>query len=252
MGGAIAKALKQNFNELSSLVVSDRDPAKHAAFSELEVDVTDSNADAVTDSDVVILAVKPQQIGDLEIAGKLKGDAIVISIMAGVPIEKIREILDGHSYIARVMPNLPALISEGMSGFYAPDLTGEQKSVVVGILKSFGDEIELKSEDEIDKITAISGSGPAYVFYFLEAMTDAGVELGFGEETAKKLALKTLLGSGKYAKVASESFSELREKVTSKGGATEKALQVLNNYGFKKSLVEAINSAYKKAKELGS
>lgn len=250
MGTAIAKALKQNFEPLSRLAVSERDPAKHEKFAALEIDVTDSNAEACRDADVVILAVKPQDFGAVEIGGKLKGDALVVSIMAGVEIEKIREILDGHSYIARVMPNLPALVSEGISGFYAPDLEPEQKKIVCEILKTFGDAVEVENEDDMDKITALSGSGPAYVFYFIETLRDAGVGLGLEKDAAEKLALKTVLGSAKFAEIDIASLEELRGRVTSKGGTTEKALQVLEKHGLKEIMREAVEAAYKRAKEL--
>ena len=246
MGTAIAKALNEKFK----VIVSERDPLKHAKFSELEIDVTDSNIRACEDADVVILAVKPQDFADLDVGGHLKGDAVVVSIMAGVGIEKIREVLGGHKFIARVMPNLPALISEGISGFYAPDLDPAQKSLVCDILRTFGEEVEVENEDDINKITAISGSGPAYVFYFIKALSDAGVSLGLKPAVAHKLALKTALGASKYASF--DTLEGLIKRVASKGGTTEKALQVFDNRDLANIVEQAAEAAYKRAKELSN
>lgn len=246
MGTLIAKALNEKFR----VTVSERDPLKHAKFSELEIDVTDSNIHACEDADVVILAVKPQDFSALDICGHLQGDAVVISIMAGVGIDKIRDVLGGHKFIARVMPNLPAFISEGISGFCAPDLNTDQKVLVHDILSALGEVVEVENEDDIDKVTAISGSGPAYVFYFIKALSDAGTGLGLPFETAHKLALKTVFGASKYAFLDTSSLEDLIKRVASKGGTTEKALQVFDDRAFTKIIDEAAKAAYKRAKEL--
>lgn len=250
MGSAIAKALKEKLP--CSLCVSEHDVSKHKFFNEIEVDVTDSNIDVCKDSDVVILAVKPQDFASIGIAGKLKGDAIIISIMAGVKVAVVRKILDGHKYIARVMPNLPALISEGISGFYAPFLNAGQKKIVVSVLKTLGDVVEVSDEDDINKITAISGSGPAYIFYFIKALRDSGVALGLSSEISYKLALKTALGASKYAALDTASLDELVKRVASKGGTTEKALQVFDNHDFAGIIDQVVKAAYKRAKELSN
>ena len=250
MGTAIASGLKRSFDALSSLTVCERNVDRHESLRSLEIDVTESNTNACKDADVVLLAVKPQDFESLNIADDLKEDAIVISIMAGVSMRKIRTVLNDHGPIVRVMPNLPALIGKGVSGFFASNLSPDQKQTVESILKTLGLAVEVKEEDDIDKITALSGSGPAYVFYFLESLRDAAVDLGLDKQTAENLALETLLGSAEYFKNGTSSLEELRERVTSKGGTTEKALQVLHNCGFKESLAQATKAAYERAKEL--
>ena len=249
MGTAIASGLKRGFDALSSLIISEKNTDRHAELRELEIDVTDSNVEACKDADVILLAVKPQDFEALDV-GNLKKDAIVISIMAGVSMRKIRTALADHELVVRVMPNLPALIGKGVSGFFAPSLNDSQKQIIKAILTTLGSAVEVETEDDIDKVTALSGSGPAYIFYFLESLRDAGTDLGLDKDTAEKLALETMLGSAEYFKNGTASLEELRDRVTSKGGTTEKALQVLHNCGFKKSLAQAVKVAYERAKEL--
>jgi pyrroline-5-carboxylate reductase len=254
MGQAIARALKEKFEvNAAEIMVSDIDPKKLEDLRELEIDITDKNIKAVDNANVVILAVKPQHLDELlkEIKPHLKENQILLSIAAGVKISKIKDLTDNKN-IVRVMPNLPAQIGEGASVWTAsPDMDIEEKDVIKDILKCFGKEFEVENEDQIDIATALSGSGPAYVFYFMECLANGAAFLGMPEGLAVNLAKQTLLGASKFADISSDTLEELRKKVTSKGGTTEAALKYLDQHDFKKILTYAVKSAYDRAKELG-
>lgn len=241
MGSAIAKALELSGEEV---LIYDKDESRRTA----------SLQEATQGVDTVILAIKPQGFPELlpELKPYLSSDPLIISIAAGVPIKTIQEGLDSKR-VVRVMPNTPAQIGKGVSGWYsAREITDEEKHIVRRILQSFGIEVEVAREDLIDAITAISGSGPAYVFYFLEALVSAGEKLGFDKETAEKIVLNTVIGASELAQKSETSFSELRKKVTSPGGTTEAAFKILTDKKWKEILEEATRKACDRAKELKS
>lgn len=227
----------------------------HAKDHELTIVLTNhasENLSAIQNAEIIILAVKPKDISAVcqQISGHIQPDALVISIAAGVKIEQLTSDLS-HSLIVRVMPNLLATIGESMSGWFAPSLNANQKKLVRLILSAIGKEVEVSSEDEIDKITAMSGSGPAYVWLFMESMIQSGVDLGLSLEQSKALTIQTFLGASKLAALGIDDVSTLRERVTSKGGTTERALAVFEDAHVREIFQKAVQSAYNKAKELG-
>ena len=251
MGSAFAKGIYQNIDKCT-VGVSDTNKDKLKQISAgNSIVVSSKNMDIVDGADIVILAIKPQDFGTLltELKNKIPKKAIVISIAAGVKISKIKNGLK-HSLVVRVMPNLPALIGKGMSSWFGPGLNYAQKNSVKLILKSIGEEVEVKSEDEIDKATAISGSGPAYVFYFAEKMIKAGVKLGLKEDVSRKLTIQMLLGATELLSKSEDNEKTLRERVTSKKGTTEQAIKTFDKKKMGATIEAAVKNAYKRAKEL--
>lgn len=204
---------------------------------------------------VVLLAVKPQDLDELlsHLKGRLVGDSLLISIAAGVRLARLQE-KSGHKAVVRVMPNTPALVGLGASAWLASsDVSDHQKKQVHDLLESFGIAVEVANEDQLDAVTALSGSGPAYVFYFLEALCEGGTALGLSQEVAYRLALQTLLGSATLAQQNSktlEGVQALRAQVTSKGGTTEAGFGMMEKGAFKKLIENAMEAAYRRAKEL--
>ena len=211
---------------------------------------------AVERGDIVILAVKPQVFPTIreEIRDAIKDGALVISIMAGVSIRNIALSISNSlaaRALVRVMPNTPALVGQAMSVWCASVGTLDiQKEQVRAILQSFGKEIEAKHEEQLDMATAINGSGPAYVFLFIEALIDAGVHIGFSRPVAQMLVLETLSGSIALAKQSGRHPAELRNMVTSPAGTTAEALYQLESRGLRSALYEAVWAAFRKTKQL--
>jgi pyrroline-5-carboxylate reductase len=201
-----------------------------------------------------VLAVKPQQLRDLSIfLGSLLHKQLVISIAAGIRAQDIARWLGGYQSIVRVMPNTPAQIQAGVSGLYAlPEVTANQHSQTETIMKAVGAVLWLDEESKMDAVTAISGSGPAYVFYFIEAMQQAALELGLNEDQAKTLSLETFIGSSLLAAQSLESPATLRSQVTSKGGTTEQAIQTMEAAAVKSAIIKAAKSAATRSQELGN
>ncbi len=218
--------------------------------------------EATERSDTIILAVKPQSIGEVfaELGGHLKPDQLVISIMAGVTLDVLSEGLGDrhvlgqgpHQAIVRVMPNTPAQIGQGMSVWTAtPGVSDEQKSTAKAILAALGDEIYVAAEHYLDMATAVSGSGPAYVFLVLEALTDAAVHIGLSRDIAERLALQTIVGSALFAKESKLHPAVLRNMVTSPGGTTTEALFEMEQGGLRGIFMQAVEAAYQKSIALG-
>lgn len=204
--------------------------------------------------DVIVLAVKPQQLFALaEQLASLLVDQLVISIAAGIRAPDLSRWLGGYGSIVRAMPNTPSLIRAGITGLYAlPAVTIQQKEDAASILNAVGAVLWVEQEMLLDAVTAISGSGPAYVFYFIEAMQQAGVELGLSMEQAKQLTLQTFLGATQLASQSEEDVMLLRSRVTSKGGVTEQALQSMEQDRIKNAIVRAIHVAFERAQQMGN
>jgi pyrroline-5-carboxylate reductase len=204
--------------------------------------------------DVVILAVKPQimKIVALDIARSIaETNALVISIAAGIKIEHLEKWLSPESSIVRTMPNTPALIGEGATGLFANiNVSKEQKHLTEGIMDSVGISHWVDDEFKIDVVTALSGSGPAYFFLFMEYMQKTAIELGLSPEVAAKLTEQTALGSAILAQRSSDDITVLREKVTSPNGTTEAALKSFNNGNFEKIIKNALKAANNRSKQL--
>ena len=202
---------------------------------------------------VLVLAVKPQQLPALagDLRAMLKAQ-LVISIAAGVRLADLSRWLGGYSLLVRAMPNTPAMVMAGVSGLYAmPGVAPTQKAQADTILAAVGTTLWLEDESQMDVITAISGSGPAYVFYFIEALQQAALTLGLSAEQARRLSLATFSGAAKLADASSEDPAILRARVTSKGGTTERAIQSMETAGVKQHIMEAARAAAERSRELG-
>jgi pyrroline-5-carboxylate reductase len=212
-----------------------------------------TSQDAVADGDIVVLAVKPQQMRDATsaLAPFVSSIPVVLSIAAGVRCADISRWLGGYRRIVRAMPNTPALVGEGISGVYAMADAGDAARFAVRVLEACGEVIRCEREDELDAVTAVSGSGPAYVFYFLEALEDAARELGLPGDVARRLALATFDGSVALARQSVEPAATLRANVTSKGGTTARAIEVLDAALVRRIFVDAVKAAAARARELG-
>jgi pyrroline-5-carboxylate reductase len=203
--------------------------------------------------EVVVFAVKPQQMKEAARFSGLKDNAnLVISIAAGITLASLSRWLGGTTRIIRAMPNTPALIGEGITGLYAPPGFAESDMrQAETILGAVGVTVRIDDEDKINAVTAVSASGPAYVFYFIEAYEEAAKQLGLPDEVARKLALHTFSGAAKLAASSPDPAAVLRARVTSKGGTTEAALASLAADRVKEAIVRAIHAANERGRELG-
>lgn len=248
MGSVIAKALDEN---VFSMTICERDPEKRKRFQADGFDLcADLSAKLLSSLDIVLLSVKPKDVP--AVLSQLKccsTDILLLSIAAGIPVATLRK-YSGLKKIVRIMPNTPALIGEGISGWFATKEVRE-RMLVRKILLSLGDAIELPSETLIDAVTVISGSGPAYVFLFMESLIAAAERLGLSRKDSKHLVLKTVEGAATLARLSPEDLSTLRERVASKGGTTEAALTIFQKRRFAAIMNEAVQKAYERAKELG-
>lgn len=221
----------------------------HAEFGVLAYEAL---AQGISDCDTLVLAVKPQQLRDvaLQLAPLLQGQ-LLISIAAGIRANDLARWANTPA-IVRAMPNTPALIRAGMTGLFAlTDVTSAQREQAQSILSAVGKILWLDNEGMLDSLTAISGSGPAYVFYLIEAMQTAAIELGFNNEDARLLSLETFLGASKLAETSPEEVSVLRQRVTSKNGTTERALLSLASNHVAQHLACAAHAAAARSREMG-
>ncbi len=215
---------------------------------------TDNRA-ACAAAEVVVLSVKPQQLDAVlsDLAGALPPQALVLSIIAGAPLDKINRGL-GHEAVVRAMPNTPARIGAGITVWTAtPAVSAEQQALARDLLAALGSEIQVNEEKYLDMATALSGTGPAYVFLFMEAMIDAGVHMGFPRRIAEQLVTETLLGSVQFYQQQDRTHvAALRNQVTSPGGTSAEALYYLEKAGFRTAISRAIWAAYQRSLELGA
>jgi len=212
-----------------------------------------NNIEAVQAADICILAIKPQQAGPVldEIAPYLMKSTLLISIMAGISTDFIQSRVAKGGKIVRAMPNAAAVIRKSTTGLYIrPEVNKKEKQLAVDIFKALGMTVEVEKEDHLNIITGLSGSGPAYVFLFLEALTDAGVYLGLSREVAAQLSLSTVLGSGAMAEELQKPYALLKEIITSPGGTTMAGLRVLEEEAFRAALLDAVEAATLRAREL--
>lgn len=211
------------------------------------------HADAFIGTDAVVFAVKPQQMREAATAAAagIASVPIVLTIAAGVRCADLSRWLGGYTRIARAMPNTPALVGAGISALYVSDGASEHAGLAEDILRGCGDVLRVEHEAALDAVTGVSGSGPAYVFYFLEALERAAVELGFAAADARRLAYATFDGALRLARASEESAAELRARVTSAGGTTARAIGVLDAAGANDTFVDAVKAAAARATELG-
>ena len=203
--------------------------------------------------DALLLAVKPQQMREACASlQKLLKDQLVISIAAGLRLADLSRWLGGYDKLVRAMPNTPALIGNGMTGIYAmPTVSEAERLGADRVLQAGGNTVWVGEEAQIDAVTAISGSGPAYVFLFIEALQQAAATFGFTPKQARLLSIETVLGAARLAAQSEEPASVLRERVTSKGGTTEAALKAMSEHGFKEAIVAGALAANARGGELG-
>ena len=262
-GGNMATALiggmlERGFAVAGIQVVELGEAARDALAQRFGVRAVESFDDAALACDVLVLAVKPQQMKAAlaPIAGRLCGQ-LVISIAAGLRLADLGRWLGApgapHARLVRCMPNTPALIGAGVTGLYAdPSVDAAGRETAGRILGAVGSTVWADDEAQMDAVTAISGSGPAYVFHFIEALESAWRSLGFDEAGARRLAIDTVLGAGRLAAGSEDAPAVLRQKVTSKGGTTEAALASLAAAGWHDELVAAVQAAEARGRELGA
>ncbi|UCV14863.1 pyrroline-5-carboxylate reductase [Quatrionicoccus australiensis] len=257
-GGNMANALiggmlKQGFAAADITVIDPGSEARARLAQSYAVNCLESAEMLTAAGDVLVLAVKPQQMKEAvaPLVGKL-GNALVISIAAGLDMAALSRWLGGHRQIVRCMPNTPALIGAGITGLCArPEVSTEQRATADRVLRTVGTTVWIEDEAKIDGVTAISGSGPAYVFLFIEALQQAAADLGFTPEQGRLLAIETVQGAAALAANSVEPASVLRERVTSKGGTTAAALQVMADTGVKEGIVAGCMAAAARGQELG-
>lgn len=255
MASALIAGLAGKFTLGSNIHVVDPNPEALERLRQAHgVSVAQQIGDAVRASEVVVLAVKPQQMREAAalLQPQLGAGALVLSIAAGIRGADLSRWLGGHRAVVRTMPNTPALIGRGITGMVAMDGVSEaQKAAADAIMKAAGKTVWVDDEALIDPVTAVSGSGPAYVFYFLEAMQQAAVELGLTAEQGRELAVATFAGAAELAARSPESLQVLRERVTSKGGTTYAAITSMEQSGVKDAVVNALKAASARGRELG-
>ncbi len=258
-GGTMAEALARGIlgRRLAApgqITVSEPLAERRAQLAEaLGVVVAEENAEAARGADIVVLAVKPQVAGAAvpPLREALRREALVLSIMAGVRIGTLEGML-GPIALVRAMPNTPGQVGEGITAWTrTPAVTDAQAEQARTLLSALGDEVEVAGEDYVDMATALSGSGPAYVFLFLEALVDAGVQMGLARPVAERLALQTVRGAAVYAQQSPLHLAVLRNMVTSPGGTTAEGLFALEQGGLRASVTQAVLASYRKARKLG-
>ncbi len=258
-GGNMARALIggliENGHAADAILVSEPDAGTAARLQrDFGVRLATDNKEAATAADVVVLAVKPQQLARVcaTIAPAVqRGRPLLISIAAGIRERSIEEWLGGDVMLVRCMPNTPALVGAGMTGLHAgPGVDAVGRALAERILGAVGEVLWVEEESLLDAVTAVSGSGPAYYFLFMEAMIDAGERLGLSREAATRLTLQTALGAARMARAGDEPPGVLRQRVTSPGGTTEQALRHFEQGGLRELVVEALRKARDRSIEL--
>ena len=253
MGAALIGGLIANGAPASSLSAIDIDAGQRERLAHtFGIKVWPGIADVAQDVDTIVLAVKPQHMRDAAAALRpVLREQLVLSIAAGIRTDDLARWLGGYRRIVRVMPNTPALVRMGVSGLFAlAEVTAAERGRAEAVLRAVGETLWVTREELIDAVTAVSGSGPAYVFYFIEALRQGALELGFDKAQAQQLALGTFAGAIRLAQASSEDVSTLRERVTSKGGTTERALATMNGERVAAAIASAVHAAMQRAEEL--
>ncbi len=249
----IAGALEKRLVESSQIFASHpRSKRADELMARHGIQTTTSNVDAARAADIVILCVKPQRLKPIfnELVGKIRPEQLLVSIVAGATSAAISSRLD-HPAVVRAMPNTPAQIGQGITVWSSTEtVTEAQKQQVRALLSALGDEMWFEEERFVDMATAISGTGPAYVFMVMEALIDAAVHLGFSRQDARQLVIKTLLGSVLFAQESEKHPAELRNMVTSPNGTSAEALYQLEKGGVRTVFSKAVYAAYQKTSVL--
>lgn len=250
ISGILAKGLSPD-----RILASDPSQSCRDTLAASGVRVTEVNREVVSQSDIVILAVKPQLMRQIAepLAGSLNDQhqPLIVSIAAGISSAMLASWLEGDYPIVRCMPNTPALLQAGAAGLYATDAVSDEQRAVSGrLLSAVGEVVWLESEAEIDAVTALSGSGPAYFFFMLEAMISKAVELGLSEDKARLLAQQTALGAAKMTIESDDAIESLRARVTSPNGTTHAAISSFEHNRLAAVIAEAMQAAYDRSIEM--
>ena len=239
-----------------SIVVADpNEDRRQSLRDQLGVEVTGDNHAAIDGAQLVVLAVKPQVMQSVaeELAPSLAAGQLVVSIAAGIPVAALQRWLGGHAAVVRAMPNTPSMVGCGATGLFAAEaVSREQQSDAESLMRAVGVVQWLDDEAQIDEVTALSGSGPAYAFYLMESMQAAAEELGMAPEVARLLTLETVYGAAKLALAADEPPAELRRRVSSPGGTTERAIAQLEESGVREAFARAIRASRDRSRELAA
>lgn len=247
IGGLISSGVKSK-----NLFATDpNEEIRNALTNDFSIQTFAENQQLIDECDVVVFAVKPQALKSVAESIKAKESSLYLSIAAGIPSESLNRWLGSNKAVVRSMPNTPSLVLSGASGLFAnSDVTEEQKDIAESILRAVGVTVWVDDEKQLNAVTALSGSGPAYFFMVLEAMEKAGEVLGLPAETARLLAIQTGVGATKLALEMEDSPAELRKKVTSPGGTTERAVELFKHLGLTEIFGEAMTAARDRAEEL--
>ena len=255
-GGNMASAIiggliRQGLPATQVMVVEPFEATRALLNSQHGVQAHPAPGPFLADADLIVWAVKPQSFREAAApVAPFAGRALQLSVMAGIRAADIAA-ASGSARIVRCMPNTPALVGRGMTGLFDASGAPADRQLAETVIRTTGDVLWVEREEQLDAVTALSGSGPAYVFYFLEAMQQAGVELGLTPEQARALAVGTFAGGAHLAAQSAEPLATLRERVTSKGGTTHAALTALEQAGVKAAFVKAMHAACVRAAELG-
>lgn len=254
MGRAIVGGLLAKGTNPAEVMVVEVDPtARLKLMGDFGVTTVEVPGPELAAADAVVFAVKPQHMREAaQGAAAFMGDPLVISIAAGIRLESLGRWLGGRSRLVRAMPNTPALVHAGITGLHAPAaLAAGDRELAEKLLAAVGATLWFDREADLDAVTAVSGSGPAYVFYAMEALETAARRLGLPDGASRSLALWTFVGATKLAIERGEEPAALRAQVTSRGGTTERALQVLEAAGVKELFIDAVRAASERSRELG-
>jgi pyrroline-5-carboxylate reductase len=255
IGSAIARGIiRAGLVKKENVMASDvSDELRQAIARDLDIKVTPDNGALCDFAEIIILAVKPQIVDPVarEIAKKLGKSKLLVSVAAGVPLGRIETHLERGARVVRVMPNIPCVVGAGAAGFAGGGhATAADLEKVGAILNSFGVGLAVE-EKYLDAVTGLSGSGPAYVFLFMEALADGGVQVGLSRDVALKLAMQTVYGAARMALESNKHLSELKDEVTSPGGTTIAGLYAMEQNGFRGTVMKAVVSATRRSQELG-
>lgn len=255
MGESLIGGLVANGHEPSAIRGADPDPVKRQAIAaRYAIEIYADNASAIEDTEVIVLAVKPQMLADTlsGVVSHIKPSQLIISIAAGIRLDMLGRLLGRDQPVVRVMPNTPALIRTGASALYANSaVSPAQRDLAEGIMRAVGLAVWLNNEADMDTVTALSGSGPAYFFLIMEVLEKAAIRLGLQADQARLLTLETAIGAAKMALESGVDAATLRRQVTSPGGTTEQALKVLIDQGNLEQLfMDALSAAKNRSEEL--
>ncbi|HEV2443460.1 MAG TPA: pyrroline-5-carboxylate reductase [Steroidobacteraceae bacterium] len=255
MGRALIGGLLRHGMRPEQIAVGESQESARATLSqELGIAATPDNAAAIRKANLVVLAVKPYHAGSVlaPLAAELQQRRpVVLSVAAGVRIETLQSWCGAGVPVIRAMPNRPALVGAGATGLFAPaEVDASHRAMAAQIMQSVGEVVWVDTEDALDVVTALSGSGPAYFFLLAEAMAQAGADLGLPAETARRLSIATLHGAGLLAQGSDGDLARMRAEVTSKGGTTEAAVRILHAAGFNELVGRAVEAATDRGREL--